>query len=292
MTEQKNESMGPEAIFSQWMKMTNQFWETMTGTTAKSSGEKKQKATPGGDRTRETIEASLNAWRILGSIMADPENLERMNKGAETAPEVFMKMMQSTWSGLHQLQSKWFEKAVKMGGTTTAYDFEHLDQEALKLWSDIYEQEFRQYLKVPQLGLTRFYQERVAQVIDRSARFQTAMAEYMQLLSLPMEKSIKVLQQELTQQAEKGEIPDNSREYYQRWIKILEGHYMTLFKSPEYTRAMADTLAALQDFTAAKDEVWQDILSQYPVPTQKEIDELYKEIYLLKKRIKALEKRQ
>ena len=28
-----------------------------------------------------------------------------------------------------------------------------------------------------------------------------------------------------------------------------------------------------------------------PVPTQKEMDELYKEIYLLKKRIKELEKR-
>jgi hypothetical protein len=28
-----------------------------------------------------------------------------------------------------------------------------------------------------------------------------------------------------------------------------------------------------------------------PVPTHKEMDELYKEIYLLKKRIKALEKK-
>ena len=35
----------------------------------------------------------------------------------------------------------------------------------------------------------------------------------------------------------------------------------------------------------------EDMLSMFPVPKQKEMDELYREIYLLKKRIKALEKK-
>lgn len=291
MTEEHKNSSGPKAIFSEWMKVATQFWGTMTGNPFNSSVTDPDRERRGSKaRLQESWDAGMNAWRIMGSMMADPEVFERVNKGAEAVPDVFSKMLQSTWSGMFQLQMKWFEKAVKMGESSPAYSFENLDQDALRLWSEIYEKEFRQYLHVPQLGLTRFYQERAARLIDRGARFQTAIAEFLQLIYLPMEKSVKVLQQEMTDQAEKGEVPENSREYYQRWIKILEGHFMTLFKSPEYTKAMGDTLTALEQYATARNEALGDMLSIYPMPTQEEMDELYKEIYLLKKRIRNLEK--
>jgi polyhydroxyalkanoate synthesis regulator phasin len=47
----------------------------------------------------------------------------------------------------------------------------------------------------------------------------------------------------------------------------------------------------MSEFSKAKKEILQDFLNMLPVPTLKELDELYKEIYLLKKRIKALEKK-
>ena len=65
---------------------------------------------------------------------------------------------------------------------------------------------------------------------------------------------------------------------------------MTLFKSPDYVKAMGKTLDALEDFVAARNAVAQDLLKTMAVPTQDELDELYKELYQLKKRIKILEK--
>ena len=171
-----------------------------------------------------------------------------------------------------------------------AYDFENLDREALRIWSDLYEKEFRQFLNIPQVGLTRFYQERIGKSIDRFFRFQTAMAEFIQILHLPVEKSIEVLQSEINELAEKGELPGTSREYYQRWIKILEGHYMRLYQSDHFADVMARTLAALEEFVAARNEVVLDALQSLPIPDQKQMDELYKEIYLLKRRVRALEK--
>jgi polyhydroxyalkanoate synthesis regulator phasin len=38
------------------------------------------------------------------------------------------------------------------------------------------------------------------------------------------------------------------------------------------------------------EKVLEDILRMLPVPNQKDMDELYKEIYLLKKKVKTLEK--
>jgi polyhydroxyalkanoate synthesis regulator phasin len=67
---------------------------------------------------------------------------------------------------------------------------------------------------------------------------------------------------------------------------------MTLFQSSEYTKTLNKTLHSMSEFSEAKKELLQDtLLYMLPVPTQKEMDELYKEIYLLKKRIKELEKR-
>jgi polyhydroxyalkanoate synthesis regulator phasin len=99
------------------------------------------------------------------------------------------------------------------------------------------------------------------------------------------------MQAKLAEMAEAGELPDDARAYYQMWIKILEGHYMTLFKSPEYAETMSQTLNALEDYKMTSSKVVEDILEMFPVPTQKDMDELYKEIYLLKKKIKALEKK-
>jgi polyhydroxyalkanoate synthesis regulator phasin len=65
---------------------------------------------------------------------------------------------------------------------------------------------------------------------------------------------------------------------------------MTLFKSPEFANAMGQTLNAMEDYKISQEKVIEDILGMFPVPTQKDMDELYKEIYLLKKKVKALEK--
>jgi hypothetical protein len=117
------------------------------------------------------------------------------------------------------------------------------------------------------------------------------MGEFFRLLNLPVTKSYSVMQEKLREMGDAGELPDDPKAYYQMWIKILEGHYMTLFQSPGYLKTLGDVLSALSDFSSVKNELMQDFLNTLPVSTHKDMDDLYKEIYLLKKRIKTLEKK-
>ena len=112
----------------------------------------------------------------------------------------------------------------------------------------------------------------------------------MHLILLPIEKTFKVLQQQLSDLAREGQLPENSNDYYKLFIKILEGHYMSLFKSPEYVSTMTKTLGALEDFIAARDSINQDLFKSLSIPTQNELDEIYKELYQLTKKVKRLEK--
>jgi hypothetical protein len=205
-------------------------------------------------------------------------------------PEMLSQMVQSSWKSYFYLQQQWMEKAGRIGETSQAFKFENLDEDIFKAWTDIYEKEFRQFFYIPQLGLTRFYQEKLNEALDKHTRFQTQFMEFMHLIYLPVEKSMKALQQKLSELADKGMLPESSNDYYKLFIKILEGHYMSLFKSPDYVTGMSKTLDTLEDFVAARNSITQDFLKTLSMPTQEELDDVYKELYHLKKRLKILEK--
>lgn len=284
-----------ENLLSAWIKTAADFWGSMlqswsktnTGLTgaAAAAADSKEKS-----RSQESFETVLKTWQTLSSVAGNTGAMEAASNLGHALPDVLLKMVRASWQGFFNLQQQWIEKAGRIGRSTQAYSFENLDEEVFKAWKDVYEKEFRQFFYIPQLGLTRFYQEKFNQATDKFNRFQTAFGEFMTVFYMPMEKSFKVLQDQVAKMAEAGKLPEDYNTYYRLWIKILEGHYMTLYKSPEYLAVMGKTLAALQEFSIARETITQDMLKGLAVPTNKDLDELYREIYLLKKRIRKFEK--
>ena len=295
MTDKSQEKTGHETFFADWMKMTTELWGPIAGIWAafhKTSG-----MTPDSKNygempwMHESWETAQKTWQTFSQGMSEMETMETLLKGAGLLPEIFLKIAQAGSKTFMDFHKQWMEHASEFQESTKTYTYENLEKDALNAWTQLYEQEFRKFFKIPQLGLTRFYQEKMIRWMDKFNIYQTAVMEFSRLLSLPMEKSFQVLQEKVSEIMDKGDLPEDPKKYYQIWIKILEGHYMTLFQSSEYTQALNKTLNSLSEFSAAKKDVLQDFLNMLPVPTHKEMDECYKEIYLLKKRIKALEKK-
>jgi hypothetical protein len=268
-----------EPLLAAWIKWTMDFWESLTDMGPGPQG------TAGG--TDDFWEAALKMWQAFFSLLSEPETVAAVFKGINPPSEIILRMAQAGWGGYFYLHQQWLEGgAGQEGSSSEAYGFENLDQDIFKVCSEIYEQDFRQLLNLPQLGLTRLSQERINRAMNRFGLFQAAMAEFIYLLYLPLKKSLREMQR-----AEAGREPEEFKDYYRRWLKVLEGHYMTLFKSPEYTRTLSHTLDALEDFSLAKQELLGSSLETLPIPTQQDMDELYQEIYWLKKEVKALSKR-
>jgi class III poly(R)-hydroxyalkanoic acid synthase PhaE subunit len=290
MNEKKNETFDPKPLMEAWLKTATSFWgpvlDMWSDTAETPEASRKKEA----HRTMTNLESALKSWKAMSSAMSDPEAGKSILEGIQTLPEIVSKMTQTGWDGYLKLQQQWYERLLGIGQSTEAYRFDNLDQDAVNVWREIYEKEVQRLLHMPQLGLTRFYQERANKALDNFNLFQAAIAEFLQVLYLPMEKSIQVLQEKVAELADEGQLPENPKEYYQIWIKILEGHYMNLLKSPEYTKKMDRTLGAFDNFVASKNEILQDFLQTLPVPTDKDMDELYREIYLLKKRMREHEK--
>ncbi|MFO7569990.1 MAG: poly(R)-hydroxyalkanoic acid synthase subunit PhaE [Smithellaceae bacterium] len=273
-----------------WLQTASEMWGNLAKAIPAGSDTTLKTQTAVQNRFTQQLETNLNLIKSLSRMMSEPESASAAANSVSALPEILLKMAKSAFDSSMQIQNHLVQKAGNIGKRTEAYNFDNLDQDIFKALTDIYEKELRQYLKIPPLGLTRFYQERFNELLDKHNLFETTLAEFMSILYLPMEKSFKVLQEKLQRMAEEGNLPKESKESYGMWLKILEGHYMNLFKSREYTEALHRTLNRMEDFIIAKDEAMRDFLQLLPVVTHKDMDDLYKEFHLLKKRVSKLEK--
>jgi hypothetical protein len=282
-----------EATTAAWMKFfTDQIEEVsqMWFKSDNTNGPEKYSQLNIEKNVKSSMEAMLKGWKALTATIAKPEALESLFKGSGAMPDILARLVQTTFSGyLGHIQS-WLERGKRLGQTAEGYTFNDIDENIFQSWTEMYEKEFQQFFRIPKVGLVRTYQERFYTALDKYNIFQSTMAEFIRLLSLPINKSFVVMQQNIGEMVEKGDIPNDTEKYYQMWIKILEGHFMKLFQSPEYLQTLAKTLASLSEFSVAKDAVFEDILRVLPIPNRSEIDDLEREIYELKKRIRIIEK--
>lgn len=297
MSDEKSPFSDGDNLLSAWIRTASTYWESMLrnwpATAAEATGDKTEAGTGRSQgRTHESLESVLKTWQTISAVANDPGAMEVFSNLGHAVPNVLLKIVQSSWQAAFELQQQWIEKTGRIGQKTQAYSFENLEEETFKVWTDIYEKEFKQYFNMPQLGLTRVYQEKFSQSLDKINRFQATLNEFLFVFYLPMEKSFRVLQDEVSRMAQEGKLAEDANTYYKMWIKILEGHYMTLYKSPEYNEIMRKTLDDLAEVLSARESITQDLLKFMSVPNQSDLDELYKEIYLLKKKIRKLEKGQ
>ncbi|MBF0204688.1 MAG: hypothetical protein HQK67_10335, partial [Desulfamplus sp.] len=237
------------------------------------------------------IANAMKNWQTMAGIMSSPESMAALLKGMGTMPEMLNNFIQSTMASMAEIHQKMAASVSRIGETVHAYKFDNLDENIFHAWSDIYEKEFRKFLQVPQLGLTREYQEKVNNLADKFNICQTHMADFLRLLSLPFQRSAIVMQEEIQKLAEKEQLSEDPQFYYQMWVKILEGHFMTLFQTPEYIEALTKTVGSMSKYTSSKESVIEDLLRSLPVASRSELDDVSKEIHQLKKEIRNLKKK-
>ncbi len=281
------------SLMTSWMKMATDSFQTTGGlwtdkTASKSETSKKRPEKTG--KTQASLDSILKTWRIFSSTMGNPDTLQAGMSGISELPSVMMKMAQSSMTGFTRIQEQLEKRIKKTGESSGKFSFEQPDESFFANWKSIYEKEFQQYFNLPQLGLTRFHQEKANRAMDKFNLLQSTMGEFMTILFQPVERSFRTLQNSIEELSKQGELSSDVKTYYQMWIQILETEYGKLFISPEYLLSLGKTLSSLSEFSAAKEEVLQDLISTLPIPSQGEMDELYKELYTLRKRVRNLEK--
>lgn len=281
---------GIESLMKTWTASMNDTMETMFSAWPAFPGAEGGEKDTGQPNPMGNVAAAFRNWQTIASAMATPESMAAFVKGTETLPEICTHFAQAVMGSLSELQKRMGKSAAIFGESVEAYKFKNIDESSFHIWTDIYKKEFQKFFQIPQLGLTREYQERVNAMVDKFNLFQADHAEFLRLLCLPFQRAMAMMQKKVADLAEKGELPEDSQVYYQMWIKILEGHFMTLFQTPEYVQTLGKTLGSLSEFSKAKNAVLEDMLQGLPVAQQSEMDDLAREFHALKRRVVKLER--
>lgn len=234
-------------------------------------------------RSEDYVQASISMWRAFLSPWGGMGPSVAKGNGQLDMIEALLQVMG------HGAMSQEISKLLL--GKIPGAGFENMQQDAVRAWTDIYEKVVQPLLKAPRVGLTRVFQEKIGHLADKFNTYQTTVSEFQMLLSGPMDKAFADTREELERIGAKGKSEDDYRTYYGMWIKSLEGHYMTLFRSEEYRTALSRLLDETAAFRISGNDVLTEVLQFLPIPTNKEMDDLYLEMYTLKKTMKEATKK-
>ena len=279
-----------------WASTATKFWKDLAETQdspidAAAFVIKQQTASAEDDSDRyksyRTWETSLNNMMSMLRLMSAPENQEAMLKSATSFSETMVQATGDYLDYVAEFQSQLVHTLGKISDHTTAYNYDDLDHRAFESFRELYKSELQKYLYIPKVGLPRQLHEQMSQLVDRSNIFYSHLAELIFLFILPFEKTTRDMQDQTKQMLERGEFPADGKHAYNEWIKTLEGHFMDLLKSTEYTRVLNNTIGSLASYKDVKNKLIGVYLKELQVPTNKEMDEVYRDIYQMKKTIKA-----
>lgn len=125
---------------------------------------------------------------------------------------------------------------------------------------------------------------------NRIAEFNTKNAELQYMIYNQGAKVMDKLAENVAKKVTDGVEVTSILDLYQEWMNISDKVYVSLFESNDYSKLMAE-VGAMQmklrkDINLQTEKMFKDI----PVATRSEMDDVYKTIYDLKKKVRQLEK--
>jgi len=294
MTEKPPENNRFDPFSEDWISTASKFWKNsfkLQNQAVENMTDSMNFLNKTASQSNDSQKMGKSTMDFVVSFFSKPENATAFTRVSEVLPLLITNLSHNLAANFTEIQSRLTEKGTHFGRRLNELDMETFNRNIFAIWKDIYESDFQKFYTIPSLGITRNYQEQINSAMDAGNRTYIAFAEFMNLLYLPVEKAGASVIEECREMMEKEELPDDPKKIYKSWIKTLEGNYMQMLQSPEYTAALNNLINNLAEHKDSRDKVFQALLNQLQIPTNREMDELYREIYLMKKKINRLEKR-
>lgn len=127
-------------------------------------------------------------------------------------------------------------------------------------------------------------------IFDKMTIFSVKNTELQYMMYLQGQKVMEALAENIQEKISNNTEITDFTQLYQEWLNISDKVYVELFESEEYSKLMAEVSSLQLKIKKEVDTQIEESISNLPVATKSELDELYKVIYELKKEVRQLEK--
>ncbi|MBF0458714.1 MAG: hypothetical protein HQK99_12565 [Nitrospirae bacterium] len=154
-----------------------------------------------------------------------------------------------------------------------------------------FEKTFGKAFKAPQVGKDREKLELLLRTLDLYTVYIAKNAEFQHKIYIAGEKASKKVVEAIANKIKAGEEIKSYNDFYKMWTEINEAEYFELFNTEEFSSIQGALLESALEFRKHFHKLMELYLSDFPIPVRSEIDDMYKTLYELKKKVRVLEKK-
>ena len=149
---------------------------------------------------------------------------------------------------------------------------------------ELYQESVGKYLAAPQLGISREALQQINIALNAYHKFLGETGDFLMMFSTPLKKSADILQLAIQDRERANEGFKSAKEVYNFAVKVLDKEYEAWLKSPEGVRSVVNMVDKYLDFRKKLNPVKDSWYKSLSIPTKKEMEDVYRGIYDLKKK--------
>lgn len=145
-------------------------------------------------------------------------------------------------------------------------------------------------MKLMTPGVSKENMEMAGELSNEFGNFQIKNAQLQYMMYTTGMEAMYAVAENIYNKTQQGEDLSNFITIYSDFLNTTDKFFVNLFNTEEYSKLQAEVNSLGMKMKRKIDLQMEKSLANIPVPTRTEMDELYKTIYELKKRINTLEK--
>jgi hypothetical protein len=149
---------------------------------------------------------------------------------------------------------------------------------------------FGKVFHVPAVGKDREKVTLLLRCFDDLAVHMAKNIEYQHVIYMTGLTAIEKVIETIAEKIKKGEEIKNYDEFFDLWVDVNEKTYLELFQTEEFSGLQGELLDSTLNIRKHSFKLMELYLYDFPIALRSEMDDLYKTIYDLKKKVKSLEK--
>ena len=164
---------------------------------------------------------------------------------------------------------------------------------AIKFFSEIgdrYEATFGKVVKMMNLGINMEAANEQQAAMDAYYKMMFSAGKLSAIMTKSNNANVQTLTETYKNMMKEGQKVSTFREFYDLWYNTSEKAMEDLFATAEFSKAFADFTDKYFLYLTASNKVVERNLSSLPIPTNKDMEGLYKTVYDLRKAVRDLQK--
>lgn len=167
-------------------------------------------------------------------------------------------------------------------------------QQFFDLWQKTYDETYGRVFNIPSIGPMREKQEKLIKTFYSAINLYTVSLKFdINFQSTFFEAMQRTHQRIIEKMKEEDNVnPDKYKDFYEVWIGTCSEVFNEILKSERFISDMGKLTSAFTEFQKDNRQIVEENYLKFTnIPTKTEIDDVYRELYYLKNKMKELNKK-